>query len=691
MTYKISKLLFALLIAAGIVSALSCSRDPSKDIPAQIEALIAVHSGYAFDDPMDWQTELLERMQEVYGNEQLTRAVESVMINFLLSDATYAAKKMICMDFANIATDQSVPSLINMLEDEKTAQLAMLIFMKAKLNDGEALTDSLSKVADSTKISIINHFGDNREEDALALLYDFTQDTNQQISQSAFAALGKMGTSEAAVALRKAFDQLEKPVGIEIHDTILNCAEQLGLRGHDEQAMKLYESQLDSNFPVTTQAAALYGLFKLSKDPIGFIRSKLGSTDPELQPDIIRMVRDLPSSFKDGDELLHIEGLNSENRIQMLLILASRKDPSIHSYVLGTLENKDQVVREAALRALLSIATADDVDRLLDFSVGANRKEKDLALSVLATITEDEVDNKLIREMQNASPEDLLVLLQVTRERGITPATNSLLELCQHADQKVQVEVIRTLGVIAEYTTISKALDFLLRSQNSAERKAWERAVYDLASKNPNHSKRSVEIINSLKHTEDVTNVSSLIFILGEIKNTTDHSFIKTYLENSNVDIQLLATKALSAWPNSDPLNDLIAKFKTTTNMRVHSLALKGALQLLDADRGISNGDKLKLLGELMQETNNSSEKIMVISGYGEIGTMDSLLILVSFMKNSENIPEVEASIKRIIRNVYINDPQKARIEILKARELSANKEFQIWIDDGLRRERFNY
>lgn len=669
----------------------SCGRDAKTGIPSRMEQLLKDHSDHAFGDPMDWQTKFLELMQGVYGDRKLTGEVETVMMDYLLSDASYAAKKMIWMEYANVASDRSVPSLVKMLDDDTNSPLAMLIIQKADLEDKKALMERLSEISSATKISIINHLGDNQEEDAVDLLYDFTQGKNPQVAHAAFVALANLGTTRSASLLQKAFNQMEKPAGVASYDALLRCAEQCHANGRDEEALQLYKTALEPDAPGSTKAAALYGLFKLSEDPLEFIRLELADSDPDLRPDLIRMVKDLPLSFQDGNELLQIDGLAIENRIQLLLILAARNDPSIHPYAVESLGKNDPYIRQAALKVMVKIGTAKDVDRLLEIAVKADRKEKDLAVAALCAIPGSETDNRLMQAMQNASSEKLLILMHVAGKRNIRSMADVLLGFCQDQDRKVQVEAIRTLGIIWPYSHLSNAIDFLLRSETSAQRKAWEKTVYQLASKVPDDGKHSTELIETLKQVRDKPNTISLILILGEIKDAADCSTLKAYLDDNDVAIQISAIKALSAWPNSEPLNDLIHKFKKSTDKRVRSPALQGSLQLMDADRGLSNEVKLEMLGELILESGDSSEKRMIITGYGEMSVIGSLRILVSLMNDSDNRPEVEASIRRIMRNVYSADKEQARLEILKARELSTNDEFRNWVDDGLLQQRFGY
>ncbi|MCB1124577.1 MAG: hypothetical protein KJT03_23695, partial [Verrucomicrobiae bacterium] len=123
----------------------------------------------------------------------------------------------------------------------------------------------------------------------------------------------------------------------------------------------------------------------------------------------------------------------------------------------------------------------------------------------------------------------------------------------------------------------------------------------------------------------------------------------------------------------------------------MRSQALRGALQLIDADRTKSEDEKLEILNVLLGDTRDDKEKDLVISGYGEIDTLACLEKLVRLMRELGSRPELENSIREITRNVYISESEKTRDLILQAQSLSSNEEFRQWIDDGLKHERFGY
>jgi HEAT repeat protein len=263
------------IIASSIFGSVYGQEKNIEIIISKISKLLAENSTFETDKSVKWQHELLDLMKDVYTNKELQAETEKLMINFLQSDATTAAKKAIWMDFANIVTSESVPALLKLIRKQETEVIAMLIIDKADLDVSRKFKSLLPKVSERTKIGIINHFGVKKDESAVDILYKSTKDINPAVAAAAFISLGKIGTSQAAGLLMKATDELPKPYTIDVYDANLICAGELGKSSRKDLAKKIYESLIGPDNPLNVRVAALKGMFQISDDKVGFIKNRL--------------------------------------------------------------------------------------------------------------------------------------------------------------------------------------------------------------------------------------------------------------------------------------------------------------------------------------------------------------------------------------------------------------------------------
>lgn len=671
---------------------LAAGREGSPSIPKQIEQLLGENANFEFDHPRHWRTQLLRLLSDAYGHPHRTADIEETMVRFLFSDATYAAKKQIWMDLANIVTDRSLPTLIDLLghEDHRVATLALLILQKADLDDREALTARLGQLSEPQTIAILHHFASNREQEALPLLHRFLESDEPKLSEAAFLALAKYGAPAAAKPLQEAFARMEQPAALPIYDAMLRCAEGLAKNGHKDQAARIYRSLAASNAPISVQTATMRGQFFLSSNPVKFVREKIAEVPTDLRPYAIRLVSDLPASYRSGIELLQLEVLTNADRAQLLLLLASRKDPSIRDYAMQALDGEDELLRQAALRALPSVVTPAEVDRLLERAIQAEKEEREQLVAALSAVPGKSVDEKLAASMDNASTNGLLVLLEVAEQRQVSGIADTLFDLAQGDVRKVRLEAIRALETVGGPSHLDRALDLLAKTDSSSLRRAWERAVYRLALKQPDDAKQSAPIVQRLRQASGEEDVSSYILILGEIANPADLDVIRPFLQHPSPRIQIRAAEALAKWPSSAPLDDLRKTFANSHEPKVRQAALRAALGLIEKDRDIWRPDKLEAFDALMKQAQNPAEEKLIIAAYGEVEDLESLRTLVSMMERHDRRTAAERAIREIMRNVYSDHPGQSRPLILRAKELSQNEGFREWIDEGLRHERFS-
>src|SRR4029434_2360833 len=92
-------------------------------------------------------------------------------IAFLKSDATPGGKDFICKQLSIIGTEASVPALVEVLADHKTADLgrACLERIPGPAVD-RALRDSLAKTKDRTRLGVINTLGVRRDPGSVSAL-----------------------------------------------------------------------------------------------------------------------------------------------------------------------------------------------------------------------------------------------------------------------------------------------------------------------------------------------------------------------------------------------------------------------------------------------------------------------------------------------------------------------------------------
>ncbi|HUT11901.1 MAG TPA: HEAT repeat domain-containing protein [Thermoguttaceae bacterium] len=196
-----------------------------------------------------------------HGDAAAQKALEAKLAGVLGSDATRAAKDFVCRQLSLIGSADSVPALAALLPDEKLSHMGRYALERMGGDAAaKALRDALAKVGGLQKVGVINSLGVLRDADATGALTALLADSDAEIASAAAAALGSIGTSEAAKALGDF--QKSAPEGLRpaAADACLTCAERMLAAGNKAEAMMIYKTLSAADQPKHVRLAAMRGM-----------------------------------------------------------------------------------------------------------------------------------------------------------------------------------------------------------------------------------------------------------------------------------------------------------------------------------------------------------------------------------------------------------------------------------------------
>jgi len=126
-----------------------------------------------------------------------------------------------------------------------------------------ALCDALGKAKGKILVGIINSIGERRNRQFAKVvggLIEFISDRDETVAEAAVAALGKIGTPEAAKALAKAKAKVSRKLRPVVVDALLQCAERLLKEGKKNDAASIYKALSAPAETKHVRAAARRGL-----------------------------------------------------------------------------------------------------------------------------------------------------------------------------------------------------------------------------------------------------------------------------------------------------------------------------------------------------------------------------------------------------------------------------------------------
>jgi len=152
------------LIASLIVVLCLCLTSQVSSTPTQgalLDEVLLKISTYDYGQSREPLTELSDIVRNAYDSPKELKLIEMRLLKLLRSDATLAGKQFICRKLGIIGTEESVPTLVSMLTETKTSDMARYALERIPGSAvDKALLDALGETRGRVKVGIINSLGE---------------------------------------------------------------------------------------------------------------------------------------------------------------------------------------------------------------------------------------------------------------------------------------------------------------------------------------------------------------------------------------------------------------------------------------------------------------------------------------------------------------------------------------------------
>jgi HEAT repeat protein len=187
--------------------------------------------------------------------------LERELLAALQRNGSRVAREFICSKLALIGSEASVPWLAPLLADPQLNQAAReALEVMPCPQAAKALRNSLANLDGPRTIGVIYSLGVRRDPRSVGVLEDLLKGQDELVAAAAAAALGAIGTSQAAKVLLAFLAQTPAALGQETADAVLVCAERLLASERRPEAQGLYLRLRVPGQPAHVQQAAALGL-----------------------------------------------------------------------------------------------------------------------------------------------------------------------------------------------------------------------------------------------------------------------------------------------------------------------------------------------------------------------------------------------------------------------------------------------
>jgi len=603
---------------------------------------------------------------------------EQKYIAILQSDAKLFDKARACQQLALIGTENAVPVLADLLDDETLGDYAR--FALEPIEDpsvDEALRRAMGRLQGGLLAGVINSIGARHDAKAVPELSKLARDPASGVSGEAIAALGRIGTDRAVAAVSEVLSTGPANLRIAAADACLACAERRLEQNKRKEAVKLYDTVRNADVPGHIRTAATYGaILARGSEGTSLLIEQLRTDDPSMVEIALRAARELPGPQVTGALVAELNKSEPAGQVLLIKVLVDREDPSAYESIKGLASSNNPEVRIESLKVLGRLGDASAVPVLLE-AAGAQGEEAAIAAAALLTLEGEGVDQAIIEGMKAAKGKVRSELISVLADRHCTTATAALLSEAASQDDTVATAAFKALTSLAGPKDLPALVNLLVGVKTQQMRIHAENAVVAAAGKIEDRNKRTDEILAILGSTDRIDSRTSLLRVLGRIANDKAFETLQNAADENNDRIRDTAIRALAAWPDSKALDTLSTVSQKTSNNTHRVLALRGYVRLLGLDTKLSQKEKADRYKLAMNTAAGTNEKKLVLAGLANVAHPDVLKIILDYIDQPLVKDEAVLAAIKVAQAAAGARPKEARAAAMKVNNETASQQIR--------------
>jgi HEAT repeat protein len=647
-------LILALSLTLAAIHLPALAQSGGKDV---YQALVKREFGTAVDE----MTAIEKQIQAAKPEEG--PAIEARLIAVLETpEATMPGKQFACQMLRLVGSRTCVPAIAKLLRDEQLTHMARSVLLG--MNDpaaADALREALGTTQGNVRIGLINTIGDRGDSGSLPALAGLLTSGDEATTDSALAAVGKIGGTDAATILEGAKgSDAAKPAWAQAY---LRCAGGLAAKSEAARAQQMYRALLDGNYPSAVRAGAFREIVSAQKEQaVPMIVQTLGSNDKVMKRAALAAVITVPGHAATAAFAQRLATLAPEAQATLLGALAARGDAEgLIGLVHKLARDENAALREAAIKALGRVGNASSVPVLVaalpDTAGGA------LASQALVELHGDGVADSLIQQVKSGDATLRAQVLGVLADRRQIEALPVARQTLRDADAKLRQAAVKVLSELGTQEDLQHFCDAILTTKDGSERDLLARAISAIGSRLADKAKRDDCVLQSFAQADAPTKVQLLQVLAAFGGDKALEATRRTLAEPGEV--HKAAVRSLAAWPDTAPLADLRKAAKEETDQAIQILALRGSIKMIGQARWRAE-EKVQALREAMELSTRPAEKRQVLSELSKVNHADALKIVEPCLGDDNLKREAWQAYERIAEALTERQPAVAKAALQK-------------------------
>jgi HEAT repeat protein len=537
---------------------------------------------------------------------------EQELLAVLRSDAAEAEKAITCKHLAVYGSSSAVTDLAALLGNERLASWARIPLESIP---GPEADSALRQAAGSGELSgvllvgVINSIGVRRDPVSVPLLNGCLENADPQVRAASAAALGRIGTREAAAVLSRAL-AVERPEEAVAEAGVV-CAERLTAPGGSAAdaaiGRDLFHQIRLAGVSPQRQAEAWRGailaggpegidlLVQLLRSPsrrlfhMGLFTAREVGHRPGDRPELASgvdaaLVEEL--AVLRGKEASGVDGDPRSRRV--IEVLADRHttrpaeeaSQAVRIALAEAAAAGPTATRLAAVDALGRVGDATAVGPLLAVAGNADAEFASAVRRAIAGLSDPAVDEEIRRRLAGADGTTLPTLIALVGDRRI-PATADVVGRIDDPSADVRAAALAALGSIAQLDQLDVLVERATATPEgfAVDQPLAQRALREAAVRMEDREGCAAKLASALPKA-DMAGQVMLLEVLGEVGGRGALSALAAAAHSADVTLQDAATRLLGRWMTADAAPVLLELAQPVAPGRFRTRALRGYIRI---------------------------------------------------------------------------------------------------------------
>jgi hypothetical protein len=433
----------------------------------------------------------------------------------------------------------------------------------------KALVQALAAADAPLRCTLLNAAAIRR---SAAAVTPYLADKDPSVATAALAALGRIGTEDAAQALAK-------PAAANLEETRLTalaaCIGTLAYDGQSKAAARAAKPVFaDTAKPSALRAAAARALLLADVD---FFMTGLKDADPMVRQTVIRAAAEVPVKTLAAA----LKSATPGDQAALIAKLAARDAKACAPAVAESLKSEQDPVVCAALRALVKIGGAGQVPAM--FALTAREGAVGQTATESLTDMRDPAAGKELLALAAKDPAQQTKALGILGERTEAALIPQFEPFLKSDSADIRKETWKALGKQDANAFFAQGVAWLPLVKDAEINQA--EAALRASAKSAEPAARTAALVSAWKSAT----TSSKKVLAGLMANFADPAFIAPLsgaLSDADIGLREAALNALADWPTLDTFAALKDAVGTQTDAGLKTMALRGALKVAAANAG---------------------------------------------------------------------------------------------------------